>query len=203
MKTPPEERRADSDAEPPGFDALDEPGALVRKGQTRDRIYTTVLQLDEPASVAEVAERSDASPDATRDYLRWFADVGLVERVGERPAEYVVDRGFLTWRRASRLSKEHSEPELVRRLQDATETIQSYRDEYGVGSPSEVVIDRVSRDTDTPVADVWEEVSAWETAVQRRGILELALRMHRRNDPLDGSSGRAESSESGDVETTH
>lgn len=185
MKPPREDRKADPDAAIPDFDALAEPADVVRAGQTYDRIYTTVLQLNEPTPVAEIADRSDCSPDAARKYLQRFEDIGIVYQVSEDPRQYVVDRDYLRWRRANRLSKEYREPELVQRLQDVTDEIQSYRERYDAQSPSEITISEVADRSDRTVADVWKEVSAWETAERRRNILEDALEK-RRQDVEDG-----------------
>jgi len=101
MKLPSEERKADSTVKPPDFSTLDEPNDIVQTGRTRDQIYTTVLQLNEPATVAEIAERAGPGVDATREYVRWFADLGLVSQTQDQPERYVVNRAYLHWRRAN------------------------------------------------------------------------------------------------------
>lgn len=179
VELPSDDRKAEDGAEPPDFDALDDPADIVRGGRTRDQIYTTVLQVTEPATVAEIAERAGPGPDATREYLRWFADIGLVRRTDATPERYVVNRAFLRWRRAHRLSEAYDEPELVGRLQDVIEEIDTYRETYDAESPSEIVVASVADRRNEPVADVWREVSAWETARERRHVLELALHMRR------------------------
>lgn len=185
MQNPPEKYRADANAERPDFDTLDDPAAVVRQGHTRDKIYTTVLQLTEPATVADIADRSEVGSDATRQYLRWFEDMGLVHQVSDHPEKYVRNQDYLRWRRANQLAKNYRVSALVDRLQTVTEDIETYRSKYECQSPADVVIAEVATDRDTDIADVWQDVSAWETAETRRTVLEKALRMRRDNDVED------------------
>jgi hypothetical protein len=181
MESPDPERKAGADTERPDFDRLTPPDELVRRGKTRDRIYTTVLQLFDPAPVAEVAERSDADSGTTREYLRWFADLGVIRRVGADPERYVANREYLQWRRANKLSEEYRESELVRRLQDVTEEIEDYRGEFDAETARNVDITETADAREDAVADVWDKISDWETAEQRRETLQLALRIRRKS----------------------
>lgn len=181
MKLPPEERNADSTVEPPDFSTLDEPNGIVQTGRTRDQIYTTVLQLNEPATVAEIAERAGPGVDATREYVRWFADLGLVSQTQDQPEQYVVNRAYLHWRRANRLSTEYSEAELVSHLQTVTEDLEQYRAAFGAANPGDIAIHEFADEHGRDVAAVWKDVSAWETAQERRDVLARALEMARQN----------------------
>jgi hypothetical protein len=195
MEPPSDDRRAEQDSERPDFDSLDDPADVVRNGRTREQVYSTVLQLDEPATVAEIADRAGPGTDATREYLRWFADMGLVSQVTERPERYEVNHNYLRWRRANRLSENYREAEIVQRLQDVTEEIQRYRDEFDVRHPDDVDIRAVADDGDEDVADVWKTVSAWETAEGRRDVLADALDMARGNSQSTGGGGSSTTSE--------
>jgi len=87
MEDAPQEYRADADAERPDFDVLADPADVVRGDHTRDKIYSTVLQLTESAPVSEIADRAGTGSDAARQYVRWFADMGLVRKTGDNRLE--------------------------------------------------------------------------------------------------------------------
>ena len=105
MDPAPEERTASQAEERPVFDGLEPPEKLLRSGRTRDQIYTTLLQLHYPATFSDIADRSDCRPDAAREYLQWFVDMGLARQTGDTPATYVVNAEYLHWRRAHLLSR--------------------------------------------------------------------------------------------------
>ncbi len=189
MEDAPQEYRADADAERPDFAVLADPADVVRDGHTRDKIYTTVLQLTEAAPVSEIADRAGTGPDAARQYVRWFADMGLVRKTGDNPEQYIRNPAYLRWRRANRLAEEYRPSELVRRLQDVTEEIEGYREAFDAHAAGDVVIGDVAAKRDGDVADAWQEVSAWETAERRRDILEEALRIRRNHDHTPGGGG--------------
>lgn len=189
MQQPSDGRQADGDAERPDFGSLDDPADVVRRGHSRDQIYTTVLQLREPATVAEIADRAGPGPDATREYLRWFADMELVRQTGTNPAEYVLNRSFLFWRRANRLCEEYRESELVRRLQDVIEEIDDYREQYETETPADIIIADTAERRGESVTDIWDDIAMWETAIERRDVLNLALQMRRHGDAFGHGTG--------------
>jgi len=182
MEPPSEERKAGPDETRPNFDELDDPADIVRTGRTRDEIYSTVLQLHEPATVSEIAERSGVGPDATREYLRWFDDMGVARKVSDNPAQYIVNREYLHWRRANRLSETYREVDLVTQLHDVLEEIDAYRQKYEADSPEGIVVTEAAADREESLEEVWQEISDWETAIKRRDTLELALQMRRQRE---------------------
>ena len=195
MELPDPDRRAADDAPEPDFDQLTPPSELVRRGKTRDRIYTTVLQLNEPTAVAEVAERADADPGTVREYLRWFADLGVVRRTGDEPERYKANRGYLQWRRANKLSEEYRESELVRRLQAITEEIEKTREEFNRQTPQEIDIVDLADDRGEDIADVWRKVADWEAAEYRRETLQQALQIRRKSRQEPSSTSAMSSSD--------
>ncbi|MGN8218553.1 winged helix-turn-helix domain-containing protein [Halococcus morrhuae DSM 1307] len=60
------------------------------EGKTvKERIYETTLTLREPTPVSVVADRAECTPASARRHLRWFAEIGIVEPVGEgQPAQF-------------------------------------------------------------------------------------------------------------------
>lgn len=178
-----DERTASQAEERPAFDELEPPEKLLRSGRTRDQIYTTLLQLHDPATVSEIADRSDCGPDAAREYLQWFADMGLARRSGDTPATYVVNAEYLHWRRANRLSQTAHAEELVTRLQDVLDGLAEYRERYDADSPGAVTIPDAAARRAESLDVVWQDLSNWRTELQRRDTLELALDMRRGRSP--------------------
>jgi len=177
MREPDDDLRADPEdrSEAPDFDALVSPDELVRGERTRDDFFDAVLGLDEPATVDEVAELAGHGRDAAREYLEWFARIGIVKRTNESPATYRLNGEYLTWRRIQRLRDDYAADELVGYLETETDRDREFRDDFGVETPDEVRISDHAEETDVSVEDVWNRVSAWRTTRQRIDLLERAL----------------------------
>lgn len=181
MEEPREELRADAEerADAPGFDALTDPADLVRGERTRDDFLDAVLGLAEPATVSEVAERAGHGVDAAREYLEWFEEMGVVERVSDSPATYRRNQSYLNWRRVQTLRDEYTTEELLEFLETETDRIDRFVEEYGVSSPDSVSVSTESIDTDRSVESVWNDLSNWRTALRHVRLLERALSSER------------------------
>lgn len=162
-------------AEAPAFDALVPPEELVRGGRTRDDFLDAVLGLDEPATVGEVATLAGHGRDAAREYLAWFARMGIVERVSDSPVTYRCNREYLSWRRVQRLREEYEPEELVDRLEAAAERDREFAERFDADRPEQVRIADRAAATGASVEEVWEQVSAWRTTRRRVALLEEAL----------------------------
>jgi len=177
MREPCPERTADSSERGavPDFDELTPPNELVRGERTRDDFFDTVLQLDTPATVEEVAELAGHGPDAAREYLGWFERLGIVTRVTESPATYELNRAYLVWRRVQRVQNTYDDDELVDLLGAETEREQAYAERFGAESPGTVSLTEYATETDRSIEETWEALSAWKTARRRIRILERAV----------------------------
>jgi hypothetical protein len=138
----------------------------------RDRVYETVVQLYEPATAAEVADRARCSEGAAREHLTWFADRGIVEAVEGRPKRYRRNQAYFDWKRANDLRREYTDAELGTRLEELTERERSYRERYGVHTPDEVDVTEAA-DYDA-LHDVWTDVSDWKTLRREMRLVERA-----------------------------
>ena len=153
--------------EPPTLgDALD--------GDAEQRVYGTVLQTREPTGAGAIADRADCDPKTARKYLEWFAELGVVTRREGQPITYERNDAYFEWRRADRLTTEHSVEELARRVRELTERIAAYEREYDAESPGDVdavaAADRGGRTVD----DVYGDLADWATAVRERDRHERA-----------------------------
>ncbi|MFC5369152.1 DUF7342 family protein [Salinirubrum litoreum] len=177
MEEPREELSADADerAEAPDFEALTPPEELVRGERTRDDFFDAVLALDSPATANDVAELAGHGVDAAREYLDWFERMGIVTQVTESPATYERNQEYLNWRRVQKLRQEYATEELLDFLKTESERAENLESEFDVGSPDEISISRYASETDRSIEDVWERLSAWQTARRRVVLLERAL----------------------------
>ena len=138
----------------------------------RDRVYETVVQLYEPATAAEVADRARCSEGAAREHLTWFAERGIVEAVEGRPKRYVRNQAYFDWKRANDLRQEYTDAELGDRLEKLTEQERVYRERYGVQNPGEVDVTEAA-DYDA-LHEVWADVSDWKTLRREMRLVDRA-----------------------------
>jgi len=181
MEEPREELRADAEERDaaPDFDALTDPTELVRGERTRDDFLDAVLGLAEPTPVSEVAERAGHGVDAAREYLEWFAEMGIVTRVGDSPATYRRNQSYLNWRRVQTLREEYTTDELLAFLESETDRIEEFVGEYGVSSPDAVSLSEEAFVAHRTVESVWNDLSEWRTARRHVALLERALSSER------------------------
>jgi predicted ArsR family transcriptional regulator len=161
-----------SEETPPDFDAWEDPDELLKRGPTRERVLDVSLQLREPTTVADVAERADCNTETARDYLEWFAEMGIVREHSGRPVRYELNRSYLRWRRIEKIRTAFTEEEIVAELREALSAIEDYREEFGVDSPDAVSL--LDAEDAAELEDRWESLSAWKTALKRAELLEAA-----------------------------
>lgn len=162
------------DGEKPDFEDWEDPEQLFGGQSTRERMMDVVVQLHEPTKVSIVAERAGCDTETARNYLSWFADLGLVREHGGRPVRYERNESFLRWRRVERIREQYSEEEIVNELGEVLQAIEEYRDQFGADTPGQVSLKEASRDT--TVEDAWEALSEWQTLERRAELLDEARR---------------------------
>lgn len=172
---PDDEGDADADAEPPDFEEWRDPAESLKDGPTRERVLDVVLGLREPTKVSAVAERADCDPETARDYLRWFADIGVAREVSEHPVRYERNDSYLRWRRRERVRSSLSDEEIAKELAETLDGIEEYREKYDAGSPEEVSLLGVAESSDE-VESVWRDLSDWKTLEGRAETLDAARR---------------------------
>jgi hypothetical protein len=165
----------DESREAPDFDALTPPEDIVSGGRTRDDFFDAVLGLDSPATAKEVADRAGHGVDAAREYLEWFERMGVVTQLTDSPATYERNQEYLNWRRVQTLRREYTPETLLDFLKTESERAEDLKDEFNTTSPDAVSITQYADETDQPIDEVWERLSAWKTARRRVMLLERAL----------------------------
>lgn len=164
----------DSDRAPPELDDWESPESLLRGGPVRERVYDVLIQLREPTKVATVADRADCDTETARDYLEWFAKMGMVIEHSGRPVRYERNDSYFRWRRVNQLREANSEEELVDHLGDVLDRIETYRERFDAEAPDEVSLLEASRSMSTE--DAWEALSEWATLERRAELLDAARR---------------------------
>jgi predicted ArsR family transcriptional regulator len=162
------------DEEPPEFDDWDSPEAVLTDGPIRERLLDVLLQVREPTRVATIAERVDCDPETAREYLRWFASLGIAREHAGRPVRYERNESYLFWRRVERIRERYSEEGIVEELSAAVEAIESFRDRFDAESPGAVSL--VDSDGEETVEARWEALSEWKTLERRAALLDAARR---------------------------
>lgn len=160
----------------PDFEDWTAPEELLKGGSTRERVYDVALQLREPTRVSVVAERAECDTETARDYLNWFAEMGLVREHGGRPIRYERNDSYLRWRRIDRIRERRSEREIVDALAETLDAIEEYRSRFDAESPGEVSL--VAASERMPTEEAWEALSEWETLERRAALLDAARREH-------------------------
>lgn len=161
---------------PPDFDEWESPDSLLTDGPIRERLLDVVVQLREPTTVSTVAERADCDTETARDYLEWFATAGIVREHEGRPVRYERNESYLRWRRIEAIRREYTETELVAELEGAIERLREYRERFDAERPADVSLLGIDETDERPLADVWEELSQWQTLRRRAELLDAARR---------------------------
>jgi len=169
-------RKAPDGKTPPDFGDWEDPSTVVSGERTRDDFLDVALQLREPTPIPEIAERAGRGEDSAREYMRFFAELGVVKQVTEGPEQYRVDRDYLRWRRTRRVKQQYTPDEIAEMLSETTDAIDEYRGDFGVDSPERVSVVEYAEKSDMDVEEVWRRVSRWKTEVSRRRILDEALK---------------------------
>lgn len=161
------------DEERPDFSDWESPETVTRGGPIRERLLDVIVQIREPTKVAVIAERADCDTETAREYLGWFASMGIVREHAGRPVRYERNESYLFWRRVERIRQEHSEDEIVDELAEAVEAIEEFRERYDADDPGAVSLVEASHEAS--IEAVWDALSEWKTLERRAALLETAL----------------------------
>lgn len=166
----------------PSEEAVRQERKQYDEGKTvKERIYETALTLREPTPVSVVAERTECTPESARRHLLWFAEIGIVEPVGEgQPAQFQRNRAYFWWKRANEARRAYSSDELDARLETLLESDRAYQEQYGVADPAQVsAFDIANPDHHGALEAIWSDVNDWLTVREDQRVLEHAQRLQR------------------------
>ncbi|HET7323831.1 MAG TPA: hypothetical protein VFJ06_05820 [Halococcus sp.] len=152
------------------------------EGKTvKERIYETALTLREPTTVSVIADRTDCTPESARRHLLWFADIGIIEPVGEgQPAQFQRNPAYFRWKRANEARRAHSGDEIATRLETLLERDHAYQEKYDVAGPTQVsAFDIAEPDDHDALEAIWTDINDWLTIREDQRVLEHAQRLQR------------------------
>jgi len=128
-----------------------------------------------------VADLADCDTETAREYLEWFAEMGMVHRYDGRPVRYERNDAYFQWRHINRIRDTHTDEEIVNALSETLDRIEAYRTQFDADAPQEVSLLEASREMSTEAA--WEALSEWETLQRRAELLDTARRDPPISDP--------------------
>jgi len=141
---------------------------------TRDRVYEVAIQLYDPTSVAAVGERADCSADAARNHLEWFHEVGILERIGDRPATYRRNESYFEWKRTNELRERFDAEERRERIERLAAADAEYRERYDADDPTDV--DALEEMPHEELHEIWDDLNEWRTVRRELRLLERVRR---------------------------
>lgn len=164
----------ESEEDPPDFSEWEDPETVFKGGPTRERLLDVVVQLRKPTKVSTIADRAECDTETARDYLEWFAEMGMAQELSGRPVRYERNDSYLRWRRTEQIRETYSDAEIVEKLQETLEEIESYRDQFDADAPYEVSLVVASRER--TVEDAWGALAQWQSLERRAELLDAARR---------------------------
>lgn len=167
------DRQPGDDEEPADFSAWDAPEEVLRGGPIRERMLDVLVQLRDPTTVSTVADRAQCDTETARDYLEWFAEMGMVREIGGRPVQYERNDSYFRWRRIEQIRAEYSDSEIVDALTETLEQLAAYESQFDAGHPGAVSL--VDASEERTVEEAWHALSEWRTLQRRAALLDAAL----------------------------
>ncbi|PSQ55847.1 hypothetical protein BRD22_07875 [Halobacteriales archaeon SW_8_68_21] len=158
-----------------GRDPNEAEATWVNDRTTFQRVYDVVTGLTayQPADV--VADRARCSPDGARNALGQLAEMGVVDRRGDRPVEYRRNESYFQWKRIERLAAEHTSEELRSRVERLLDEDADLQREFGVPDPDAVPAGQLGDATHGEIHDRLEALARWRTVRHDVELLQRAV----------------------------
>lgn len=172
-----------SDFDPDSSDAAltEEQTEWTNSEDTRRRVQSVVMGLQEPATATEIAERAACSTNAARKHLRDFADLGVVSRVDDSGGtRYIRNEAYIRWRRANKLATTNTVEDLLPKLATLEKQDEAFQAQFEESTPEMVELpDELSH---AELEERLETLSEWATIRQAIDRHKEAIRIARRAD---------------------
>jgi hypothetical protein len=125
--------------------------------------------------------RTDCATESARRHLHWFAEIGIVERVGDgQPARYRRNDAYFEWKRADRLRRGRSRTELAERLDRLLEHDRTYQERYDVPDPGDTsALDHADLGCLDAFENARREIDDWLNVREEIRVTEQARRLQR------------------------
>jgi predicted transcriptional regulator len=139
------------------------------------RVYDTILQAREPASVEAIADAADCDPGTAQEHLAWFTELRIVTRHDGDSVTYERNDAYFDWRRVNELAATHSGAELRDRVRKLATRISEYEERYDAASPAAVDAVAVAEASECSIDEVCVDLGDWATAREERDLCGRAL----------------------------
>ncbi|WP_136716543.1 DUF7342 family protein [Halorientalis salina] len=156
----------------------DAPGVDAWKEQTSafDRVRSVASTVSQPRPASSIAAEAHVAENTARDHLERLVDMNvLLADDHEGTAMYAPDPLHTRLQTLRDLLDTHDHDGLVRLKADLQEQIETWRDQYGVESPSQLRERAAETDAATETREVQEAANDWELVRYRLSIVEDAI----------------------------
>jgi len=157
-----------------------------------ERIRRVIAHRYMPVSADAVAEDARTSPKTARKHLNTLAEEGFVVTAAGEHGGIVYRRSpeSLVVEQAADILEDVSTDELVTRIGEMRDQLNSYQQEYGVDSPEELTIEQTNQtlaepDSDQSVIDA-ETIREWQTTRRNLAFANAALSIANAERFVDG-----------------
>lgn len=157
----------------------------VENRDTRQRIKEVIVGIRDPTPVAQIAEQAQCSANAARKHLKELAELGVARMWTGQRTQYARNNEYFRWRRANELATEHTDEELLDRLQSLEASDSEFQEKFGVPTPDAVPFpEDAEHET---IHERWEAANEWASIRHDTGIYQDAIRIAQRRQ-RDGLS---------------
>ena len=115
----------------------------VEETTPRERIHSVIERTYDAASADEIAEQAETTPKTARKHLAELSREGFVTETSDSDRQatlYKRSSTSLVLEEAARINDSVSKPELVDRIAELEAAIAQYREQTGVDSPADAVL---------------------------------------------------------------
>lgn len=157
---------------------MDDDGVEAWKEHTSafDRVRSVAQTVSRPRSASWIAEEAAVAPNTARDHLDRLVELNVLREVtGETATLYEPDPLHVRLQTIRELIDTHDRSELVALKRSLQEEIETWRDEYGVDSPSGLRELAAESDTAERTRRIERTASDWELVAYRLSVVEDAI----------------------------
>jgi len=160
---------------------IEEQDEWAHSQDTRQRIQSVIIGLQEPATATMIADWAACSTNAARKHLKEFADLGVVHQVDESGGmRYVRNEAYIRWRRANELATTNTVEGLLTELGELETRDEQFQAQFDEPAPELVEVPEDA--THAEIEGQLEELSEWATIRNSVDRHKEAVRIARRTD---------------------
>lgn len=158
--------------------AEDAPGVETWVEQTSafDRVRSVASTVSQPQPASYVADEAHVAENTARNHLERLVDMTvLLKSAHDGTAMYSPDPLYTRIQTLRELLEDHDRDALIERKAELQDTVESWRDEYGVDSP-DILRDRATTtDSAAETRDIMKTASNWELVLYRLSVVDDAI----------------------------